>query len=193
MNKTMNKRSLTLTLCIALTLPSVAQHTYKYRVSLTDKQATEYSLDKPEQYLSHKALDRRARQGLKVDSTDLPVCRTYVDAIRRQGVDVVTTSKWQNTVTVQLSDTALMDEIARLPFVKMTEKVWTLPDSIPARNKERKREVENKLEKTDNYYGPAYRQIAIHHGDSLHEAGFKGKGMTIAVIDAGFYNADEIK
>ena len=189
----MNKRSLTLTLCIALTLPSVAQHTYKYRVSLTDKQATEYSLDKPEQYLSHKALDRRARQGLKVDSTDLPVCRTYVDAIRRQGVDVVTTSKWQNTVTVQLSDTALMDEIARLPFVKMTEKVWTLPDSIPARNKERKREVENKLEKTDNYYGPAYRQIAIHHGDSLHEAGFKGKGMTIAVIDAGFYNADEIK
>lgn len=193
MNKTMNKRSLTLTLCIALTLPSVAQHTYKYRVSLTDKQATEYSLDKPEQYLSRKALDRRARQGLKVDSTDLPVCRTYVDAIRRQGVDVVTMSKWQNTVTVQLSDTALMDEIARLPFVKMTEKVWTLPDSIPARNKERKREVENKLEKTDNYYGPAYRQIAIHHGDSLHEAGFKGKGMTIAVIDAGFYNADEIK
>ena len=79
MNKTMNKRSLTLTLCIALTLPSVAQHTYKYRVSLTDKQATEYSLDKPEQYLSRKALDRRARQGLKVDSTDLPVCRTYVD------------------------------------------------------------------------------------------------------------------
>lgn len=193
MNKTMNKRSLTFTLCIALTLPSVAQHTYKYRVSLTDKQATEYSLDKPEQYLSRKALDRRARQGLKVDSTDLPVCRTYVDAIRRQGVDVVTTSKWQNTVTVQLSDTMLMDEIARLPFVKMTEKVWTLPDSIPARNKERKKEVENKLEKTDNYYGPAYRQIAIHHGDSLHEAGFRGKGMTIAVIDAGFYNADEIK
>ena len=27
----------------------------------------------------------------------------------------------------------------------------------------------------------------------LHEAGFKGQGMTIAVIDAGFHNVDKIE
>ena len=27
----------------------------------------------------------------------------------------------------------------------------------------------------------------------LHDAGFKGQGMTIAVIDAGFHNADRIE
>ena len=30
------------------------------------------------------------------------------------------------------------------------------------------------------------------NGDKLHEEGFKGQGMTIAVIDAGFHNADKI-
>lgn len=189
----MNKQLSIIILCMGITFPCIAQHTYKYRVSLTDKQATEYSLDKPELYLSPKALERRKKQGLPVDSTDLPVCRTYVDAIRRQEVDIVITGKWQNTVVVQCTDTALMDRVAKLPFVKGTEKVWTSPDSIPARNKERKKEVENKLEKVDNYYGAAYRQIAIHNGDSLHAAGFRGKGMTIAVIDAGYYNADEMK
>lgn len=35
-------------------------------------------------------------------------------------------------------------------------------------------------------------RLLFSHGDSLHAAGFRGKGMQIAVIDAGFYNADEI-
>lgn len=188
--KNMERLFTLIVLCVVTTVMMFAQTSYKYRVSLTDKHATEYSLDKPEAFLSSKALERRERQGLKVDSTDLPVCSKYVDTIRQQGVDVVVTSKWQNTVTVQCVDTFLMDKVAQLPFVCFIEKVWMQPDSIPARNKKRKEEVENKLKKTDNYYGPAYRQIAIHHGDSLHEAGFKGKGMTIAVIDAGYYNAD---
>ena len=132
------------------------------------------------------ALERRERQGLKVDETDLPVCRTYIDAIIGKGASVVTKSKWNNTVVVEVVDTTLIEQIARLPFVTKTKKVWTSPDSIPARNPERRKEVTNKFSKTDNYYGQAYRQIAVHRGDSLHAAGFKGEGMQIAVIDAGF-------
>ena len=49
-----------------------------------------------------------------------------------------------------------------------------------------------RVTKRNNYYGDAWRQIAVHQGGSLHAAGFRGKGMQIAVIDAGFYNADEI-
>ena len=33
----------------------------------------------------------------------------------------------------------------------------------------------------------------MSHADRLHEAGFKGQGMTIAVIDAGFHNVDKIE
>lgn len=189
----MNKKSIIAALAILLSLPIGAQNTYKYRISLKDKAATTYSLDKPEQYLSAKALERRAKQGLKVDSTDLPVCKNYVDAIRDKGVSVVTTGKWNNTVTVQCEDTTLIDGIVSLPFVVQTEKVWTSPDSIPARNKKRLKEITNKLTSTDDFYGAARRQIAIHKGDSLHAAGFRGEGMTIAVIDGGFYNVDGMK
>lgn len=189
----MNKLLALISMCTYLALPAAAQQSYKYRISLTDKAETTYSLDKPGEFLSPKALERRTRQQLKVDSTDLPVCQSYIEAIRGKGVDIIVTGRWQNTVTIQCKDTALIDAIATLPFVKKTEKVWTQPDSVPARNKKRKKEVTNKLKKSDNYYGPAYRQIQIHNGDSLHQAGFRGEGMTIAVIDAGYYNADTMK
>jgi subtilisin family serine protease len=45
----------------------------------------------------------------------------------------------------------------------------------------------------ENYYGEAFRQIGISNGHKLHEAGFRGQGMTIAVVDAGFHNVDKIE
>lgn len=63
---------------LACTLLVPAQESYKFRVQLTDKNPTVYSLDRPEEFLSEKALQRRERQGLGVDSTDLPVCKEYI-------------------------------------------------------------------------------------------------------------------
>ena len=166
--------------------------TYKYRINLRDKAETTYTLDNPSAYLSGRAMERRTKQGLPVDSTDLPVCRTYIHALAEKGAQPVSTSKWNNTVVVQVADTSVITGIAELPFVTAVRKVWTAPDSIPARNADRKKEVTNKVTKNDHYYGDAWRQIAVHHGDSLHGAGFRGAGMQIAVIDAGYYNADEI-
>lgn len=189
----MNKKLAAGILAAFVTLTVGAQKDYKYRISLKDKATTSYSLDKPEQYLSEKALARRAKQGLKVDSTDLPVCESYVEAIRERGVEIITTGKWNNTVTIQCKDTTLIDGIAALPFVKETEKVWSAPDSIPARNPKRLKEITDKLDTTKDFYGSAHRQITIHKGDSLHAAGFRGEGMTIAIIDGGYYNVDGMK
>ena len=170
-----------------------AEKVYKYRVSLKDKVGTTYSIDKPEEFLSERAIERRNRQQLPIDETDLPVSGKYVDELKATGAKLVTSSKWNNTVVLEVSDTLLMDEISKKSFVTGVKKVWVSPDSIPPRNMKRKKEVKNKVEKTDCHYGNALRQIEIHGGDSLHNAGFAGKGMHVAVIDAGFYNADEIK
>lgn len=170
-----------------------AEKVYKYRVSLKDKVGTTCSIDKPEEFLSERAIERRNRQQLPIDETDLPVSGKYVDELKATGARLVTTSKWNNTVVLEVSDTLLMDEISKKSFVTGVKKVWVSPDSIPPRNMKRKKEVKNKVEKTDCHYGNALRQIEIHGGDSLHNAGFAGKGMHVAVIDAGFYNADEIK
>lgn len=176
-----------------LALSASAEKTYKYRVNLKDKAGTAYSVDMPRAFLSERALERRNRQQLPVDETDLPVSQVYVKELVGTGARLVTTSKWNNTVVLEVSDTLLMDRIAALPYVSKVKKVWTAPDSIPARNKKRKKEVTNNVKKAGHHYGKAFRQINIHGGDSLHAAGFTGKGLHVAVIDAGFYNADHIR
>src|SRR4029079_2088181 len=37
-------------------------------------------------------------------------------------------------------------------------------------------------------YGNNYQQVHIHEGEYLHNNGFMGQGMTIAMLDAGFFN-----
>lgn len=172
---------------------SAQQDTLKYRISLKDKAATEYSLKKPEKYLSAKAIERRRKQNLPIDSTDLPVCRKYIDEIRKQGVKIVVTGKWDNFVTVSCNDTTLIDRIAALPFVLSTEKVWISPSAgKPSMATERDSVLNQPTIHPDSIYGRAITQIQMSNGDKLHEAGFKGQGMTIAVIDAGFHNVDKI-
>lgn len=178
-----------LNICLGTFAQFTPGDTLKYRISLKDKAATDYSLQKPEMYLSKKSIERRKRQGLEIDSTDLPVCKKYVDAIRKKGVHVLVTGKWDNFVTVSCNDSMLIAEIAGLPFVRSTERVWR---GVAKRASERDSLI-NKPLRTDSLYGPAITQIKMSHADRLHEAGFKGQGMTIAVIDAGFHNVDKIE
>ena len=186
------KKFIVLILALNMYLGVFAQFTpgdtLKYRISLKDKAATDYSLQKPEKYLSKKSIERRKKQGLPIDSTDLPVCRKYVDAIRKTGVHVLVTGKWDNFVTVSCNDSMLISEIAQLPFVRSTERVWK---GITQRAFQRDSLI-NKPLRTDSLYGPAITQAAMSRVDLLHDAGFKGEGMTIAVIDAGFHNLDKI-
>lgn len=188
------KRFTLLAFALAATLGVSAQFTpgdtLKYRISLKDKNATTYSLNKPEKYLSEKSIARRQKQNLVIDSTDLPVCRKYVDAIRKTGVHVLVTGKWDNFVTVSCNDASLIDKIDKMPFVRSTERVWKSSKYTKALKRD---SLINNPERTENtLYGPAMRQIEMSHADKLHEAGFKGQGMTIAVIDAGFHNVDQI-
>lgn len=171
---------------------SAQQDTLKYRINLKDKAATTYSLERPEEFLSEKAIERRRKQQLAIDSTDLPVCRKYVDAICKKGVNIVTMGKWDNFVTVSCNDTTLIDKIAKLPFVRATEKVWIAPDSDQPTMAIKRDSLINSPLWAEEIYGPARRQIEMSNGDKLHDAGFRGQGMTIAIIDAGFHNADRI-
>lgn len=171
---------------------------YKYRVSLADKKATDYSVRHPEDFLSAKALERRERQGIKIDKTDLPVCREYLDGIAGTGVKVLLTSKWNNTVLVQCEDTTLMQQVSRLPYVKEVRKVATYgkKGTVPVRKEyDRMAFIESEVtapDTNDPLYGTGQVQIDQLNGVLLHDRGFRGEGMTIAILDAGYLNADII-
>lgn len=165
-----------------------------FRVVLKDKHGTPFSLSKPRDFLSAKSIVRRSRQHLGLDSTDLPINPAYVNEIRSTGVEVVSHSKWNNTVLVRSRELSRLKSVALLGCVKEIRKVWTSPDSIdptPARAR-----FHTEFNRWDTIgqskYGVAGDQITMLGGDKVHRHGFRGRGMTIAVLDGGFMNADLI-
>ena len=67
-----------------------------YRVALQDKRGNDYSLKHPERFLAERALQRRSKQELAVDSTDLPISRKYLKKLAANGFTVIGGSKWNN-------------------------------------------------------------------------------------------------
>lgn len=173
-------------------LSAAASGDVRFRLTLADKQGTTGSLSHPEKLLSPKALERRAKQGLRLDSTDLPVSKVYVEQILATGVRLVTLSKWNNTVVVEADSEAMGSSLAQLPFVLKVKKVWERPEVSDEGMKDRRNQITDKNRKVKGKYGAAGQQIKMHRGEQLHEAGFRGEGMDIAVIDAGFLNTDAI-
>jgi len=56
----------------------------RYAVFYKFKPQESFSLDRPSDFLSQKALTRRSREGVAADSLDLPVSQKYVEAVNEK-------------------------------------------------------------------------------------------------------------
>lgn len=168
--------------------------TYIYRIYLRDKNGISYTLERPSRYLSRRSLDRRRRQQLPIDSTDLPVSRQYIQQIQRCGGQVIGKSRWQNTLLVSTSDSSVIQQLRQLACVKACRMVWQAPDSISptAHRPKHHEEFESHHFIENQPYGKAFEQISSLQGNRLHDIGMHGEGMMIAVLDGGFKNVDRI-
>jgi serine protease AprX len=158
-----------------------------YRIEFANKNDNPYTTDNPEDFLSVKALERRNRQGIPVKENDLPVTPAYLDSLVVAGAKILNVSKWFNAATVYIPHDTILNAITRLTFVKKTQEKKALHSSFLVRNRSGIKQETAHLELD---YGPSWWQTAIHQGQILHNTGYRGKGMTIAVIDAGFYAVD---
>ncbi len=185
---------------IVFALPANAQLN-RYIIILNDKADNSYTLSAPEQYLSQRALQRRARYNIAIDSADLPVTARYIDSIRLAGaVTILNTSKWLNQVAIFTTDAAALTKINAFPFVKSSAPVGSFAaNNLIINNKfetELSAEIPAKAAPptspqnlTQFYnYGLSNGQVKIHKGDFLHNHGFRGEGMRMAIMDAGFFN-----
>lgn len=164
-----------------------------YRLYLTDKRGTDYTLEHPSEFLSEKALRRRQRQGITPDSTDLPVSNAYLRQIEAAGLEVVSRSRWNNTVVAKARSQKAFRAVASMPFVRKSVKVFASPDSINKAIRSHYRTDFNSWDTLSaNEYGTTEQQIKMLNGHRLHAMGYRGRGMTIAVLDGGFMNADVI-
>lgn len=181
--------------CVCMVHASSLTHAYKFRVYLSDKGNSEFSLDNPGEFLSHRALERKKRQGVEVDEADLPIARDYFALVGQAGGEVVSHSKWFATLVVQTGDSLGIVPIEALSFVDSVKYIWQGVDR-PYREGMRPRLQENNTQAWEhiyeNRYGITGDQFYMHNAHLLGNAGFRGKNIEVGVIDAGFTNFDVI-
>ena len=168
----------------------------RYIVQLKHKGASSHTLADPSPYLSQRAIDRRSRYGIALDSTDLPVPATYIQQIQAiPNVTVLNASRWLNAVSIQTTDAAALVAINALPFVQTTSSAAARPgnyvqNKFPAEGKALPA-LAGKTEgiNTDyyNYGSGSFAEIHLHNGEFLHNIGLRGQGMRIAMLDGGFF------
>ena len=179
---------------ILINLASKGQNNHVYLISLKDK-----NVDPKAIILSKKALDRRIKYHIDLDETDYPVNPSYISQILKDtSIHLRYTLKWKNALVVNASSLTIksfseLDFVTAVayvgeanssksaespkfttPFIKMKESTMTTFD----------------LKRAD--YGVAYGQVKQIGVTDLHQKGINGKGVTVAVFDAGFKNIDKI-
>ena len=162
-----------------------------YWVAFTDKNDSPYSISNPLEFLSERAVQRRVTQGIAIDSLDLPVNQNYIDQVLRSGVTLVHRSKWLNGITVKVEADSIKNQIELLSFVREVQ--LTKPDVLTksAFNKFYTSKASEDFLTVDNaLYGASVSQLTISNGQYLHNQGYYGQGMQIAVLDAGYFKVD---
>lgn len=189
-----------LLLIIGLTIFHGQSHAQfsKYIIRLKDKGTNPFSISNPSAYLTARSIQRRTRYGIAIDSTDLPITPRYLDSIRAAGaVTILNTSKWLNQVLIQTTDAAALTKIAGFPFVISSGPAAPFSNTgaspvnkkLDAVSAEAPGPTTSNTVAADYYnYGLSYGQVHIHNGEFLHNRGFRGQGMQMAVLDAGFLN-----
>lgn len=167
----------------------------KYWVQFTDKNNTPYSINKPEEFLSERSIQRRQDYGISIDQYDIPVNPSYLQAVAQTGATILHPSKWLNGVTVEVTNQSVLQAIQALPFVQKTRVLED--DPIKQRIKEETYFSNDFVPVSEDkmynraYYGMATPQISQLNGIALHTLGFKGQGMWIGICDGGFDYVDQ--
>ncbi|HSU27871.1 MAG TPA: S8 family peptidase [Chitinophagaceae bacterium] len=174
----------------------------RYLVKLKNKGGSPYSLSNPIVYLSQRAIDRRTRYGIAIDSTDLPATPSYIIQIRNvPNVTVLNISKWLNMVSIQTSDPSAITTINGFSFVQSVTPLAARGVINHPRDKFALEKIfsdppaERPVQTQDffNYGGSSFNEIHLHNGEFLHNIGLRGQGVIIAMLDGGFFNYTTFK
>lgn len=155
----------------------------RYVVHLKDKSNSPFEVSNPSEYLSKRAIERRAAQSIEVTEEDLPVNPDYLDEIENTGAEVFFTSKWFNNVLVQASET----EVASIELLSFVDSVEFVAPGEKLKSNSRMADLEDEE-------GTEALQTDFQNNligvQELQNEGFLGEGIIIAFMDGGFLGVD---
>ncbi|MDD3877964.1 MAG: S8 family serine peptidase [Bacteroidales bacterium] len=151
----------------------------KYWIFFTDKSGVTFD---PFTYFDPKAIERRVSHNISLyDSTDFPVNEHYVSSVMQFADSLRQTSRWFNAVAVYAGNEALQ-QIRSLPFVSSVEPIQS--NMVLASFA-----IETDEDPSPDY-PLMYQQLERMGGSFFITNNITGRGVRVAVFDAGFPSVD---
>jgi serine protease AprX len=144
-----------------------------------------------ETYLSPKAIERRQRQGIPVDERDLPIPSAWVAELGKSG-QVLGVSRWLNAALLQVQSVSGLPQAS---FIRCVEPFsWAPPPKKPTPTFSGAATHEIPLSEEDSPKALVsnYTQLNMLHIPDLHQRSLYGRGIRIAILDAGFPGMNQI-
>jgi serine protease AprX len=162
-------------------------------VFFTDKAGSDRAaIARAELLVSEKSLARRGKllpADQLVDATDVPVNEAYVAEVARRVVSLRHRSKWFNAVSAVVLPHQVAD-VASLPGVREVELMARFkrgPSLGSDESPDYPSKTQGNLAKPHALnYGPSLGQAERINVPPVHDLGYTGWGVTIAVFDNGF-------
>ncbi|MEM6734826.1 MAG: S8 family peptidase [Bacteroidota bacterium] len=184
-----NFRSLLLVGALLSSLSVIGQEENRYFAYFKHKggDGYPYSLTSPLKFLTQRALDRRNKQTINLDSSDLPVNQDYVNALRAEGAKVFFVSKWLNGALFQASS-LLETEIRQLSFV---DSLRLLARGTRLLSEQEEPSDPLFFKDPKNIFGSTDMQLTMLGADLMLADSINGAGIRIAVLDNGFTGVNQ--
>jgi serine protease AprX len=123
---------------------------------------------------------RQIAQGTEFDELDQPIYQPYIDSVIKLGATLYMSSRWLNGITI-FADDKVLEKISMLPYVRSIEPIVTYKTRTPKPDKRSASLAPDNLS-----YVTSATQLEQIHANILHDKGYHGEGITIALLDTGF-------
>lgn len=140
-----------------------------------------------ERDLTDRARARRQRNGVAPDRYDVPVADRYLRDVAESGARVRHESRWLNAVSIE-GNARDLARVASLPFVRRLDLVHAFHEPLPQVEDEPPASSMRQHAAISLDYGPSLTQNAQINVPALHDQGYSGSGVLIAMLDTGFNN-----
>lgn len=156
----------------------------KYMIYFTDKDGVEVDTFN---FLDSKAIERRIIHQLPIlDFTDLPVRNDYIFQIKKNSEELKIASRWFNAV-VSLNTPKQIENIKNFHFIKRIEKLGNYELELADLKKYL---LEDEDEDDMEMLQLLINQTAVMGDQYFTQKDINGKGVRVAIFDAGFKGVD---
>ena len=151
----------------------------RYWVYFKDKNAVEFN---PHLYFDQKTIDKRLSMGIELYCLeDVPLNEEYCSELE-QITQIRVRCRWMNAVSVALTSSQL-NKVEFLPFVTGVEKI---------ESQSRLSSLKMSAVPDDSQMKLIYKQKEVMGSQYFADREINGKGVRIAILDAGFSGVDTI-